>query len=247
MAGDWIKIENTTPDKPEVFAIAEYLNIHPEHAFGCLCVLWIWADQQTIDGNAANVTKTLVDRKTGVPNFAEAMISVGWLLMTDTGLQFVNFDRHNGETAKQRALTAKRVAKYRVKSNAESNGAVVTRPLAREEKRREENKPSSVDDSEFADFWSLYPKRAGGNSKPAALKAWAARVKSGVSPGDMISGVKRYAVFIRATEKENTEFVKMASSFLGPSEFFMEDWAIPRPKDSHFNQHSSPSLKEYIA
>ena len=74
MAGDWIKVECVTPDKPEVFQIAEDLGIDPEHAFGCLVIIWIWADLQTVDGNAkgngggngggngVSVTKTLLDR-----------------------------------------------------------------------------------------------------------------------------------------------------------------------------------------
>lgn len=148
MAGDWIKVEASTPEKPEVYAVAEMLGIEPEHAFGCLCIIWIWADQQTIDGNAASVTKMLVDRKTGVKGFAEAMIKVGWLEQCDEGLRFVNFDRHNGQTAKKRAVTAKRVAKHKQekrhsnesgndKGNAKSVTAESESALPREEKRRD--------------------------------------------------------------------------------------------------------------
>ena len=52
MAGDWIKIEHATPDKPEVFRMAMQLGITPEHVSGCLLRVWIWADAQTLDGNA---------------------------------------------------------------------------------------------------------------------------------------------------------------------------------------------------
>jgi len=37
MAGDWIKLEHTTPDKPEVFAMADTLGIDPDAVTGKLC------------------------------------------------------------------------------------------------------------------------------------------------------------------------------------------------------------------
>lgn len=143
MAGDWIKIENVTPDKPEVFQMAESLGIDPDAVTGKLLRIWIWADQQTEDGNARGVTRLLLDRITGVSGFADALLSVGWLNETDEGLSFTNFDRHNGKTAKQRALTNRRVAESRKKKrssnadgNAQSNADTVTESVTREEKRR---------------------------------------------------------------------------------------------------------------
>ena len=49
-------------------------------------------------------------------------------------MQFPGFEKHNGESGKRRALTAKRVAKHR---NAQCNAVSVTPALAREEKRRD--------------------------------------------------------------------------------------------------------------
>ncbi|RPI00246.1 MAG: hypothetical protein EHM64_17325, partial [Ignavibacteriae bacterium] len=115
MAGDWIKVETCTPDKPEVYQLAETLGIDPDAITGKLLRIWVWADQQTFDGNAGSVTKTLLDRITGVSGFAEAMLKVGWLEKTDAGFRLPNFDRHNGNTAKSRALSGKRVAKHRSK------------------------------------------------------------------------------------------------------------------------------------
>ena len=39
--------------------------------------------------------------------------------------------------------------------------------------------------------------------------------------------MERYAAFIRATDKENTEYVKQASTFFGPSEHWVESWDAP--------------------
>lgn len=137
MAGDWIKVENTTPSKPEIDAIAEQLKVPVNEVIGGLVRLWIWADQQTIDGNAVSVTKTAIDRHSGVTGLADAMLldHIHWLeINASGGFSFPNFNRHNGQTAKQRALTAKRVQAKRKRS---CNDASVTQALP--EKRREEN------------------------------------------------------------------------------------------------------------
>lgn len=80
---------------------------------------------------------------------------------------------------------------------------------------------------EFEKAWQAYPKRAGGNSKAAAFKAWNARLKDGVKPEVMLAGVKRYAVYARATGSIGTQFVKQASTFFGPDRHFEESWQAP--------------------
>lgn len=137
MAGDWIKIEHWTPDKPEVFRMAELLDMDPDAVTGKLIRIWIWADQQTITGDAHSVTRASLDRLTQRHGFADAMLTCGWLEQTDDGLRFVNFDRHNGETAKTRALNAKRNGKLRARRHERDAGSV-TSASPREEKRRED-------------------------------------------------------------------------------------------------------------
>lgn len=48
MASNWIKLEVITPDKPEIFRLAEILNIDPDAALGKVIRFWAWADQQMI-------------------------------------------------------------------------------------------------------------------------------------------------------------------------------------------------------
>lgn len=160
MAGDWIKMEVNLPDKPEVHAIAGMLGVEPDLVVGKLLRVWAWFDQHTEDGNAVGVTIALVDRLTSVVGFGEAMSFAGWLTKNDRTLTVVNFDRHNSESAKKRALSAKRQKKYR---NANSNADVTVDALPREEKRREVNTPS------FDAFWLAYPKKV---AKQDAIKAW---------------------------------------------------------------------------
>lgn len=187
MAGDWIKLELTTCDKPEVYVIAEALGIRdPDTVLGKLIRVWAWADQQTFDGNADSVTRLLLDRITGVKGFADAMIKCGWLVENGNGLTFPNFDRHNGKTAKTRALTRDRVAK--------SRNAKVTIPALPREEIEKSNKSissTSVDGagsskkkptkttrreyaSAFEKWWTHYPRLVG---KPSAAKAFDSAMK----------------------------------------------------------------------
>lgn len=141
MAGDWLKFEVNTPEKPEVLAITIEMGWDdPDLTVGKLLRVWRWFDQHTEEGNAENVTPALLDRIVGVTGFCQAMANVGWLAIDGGGISLPNFDRHNGKTAKNRSLTAKRVANHKsnAKANAQGNGASVTRALPREEKNRED-------------------------------------------------------------------------------------------------------------
>ena len=143
MAGDWIKFELTTLDKPEVCQIADFADIDPDAVVGKLMRVWGWFDQQTENGNAPSVSKKLLDRLVGVIGFCEHMKSVAWMIEVDGVISLPHFDRHNGKTAKNRLLTAKRVANHKA-SNAKGNGSNVSGALPKEEKRREDQNPLSA-------------------------------------------------------------------------------------------------------
>lgn len=115
LAGDWLKMELATPEKLEVFAITQKMGwTDPDLTIGKLFRFWRWWDQQTEDGNAPSVTDTaLFDALCNAPGFGKALIDVGWLVINGNGAHLPNFSRHNGKTAKRRALTAKRVADHR--------------------------------------------------------------------------------------------------------------------------------------
>lgn len=141
----WMKIDLELPDKPEVHAIAGMLNLDPDAVVGKLIRVWQWFDKHTTDGNAFGVTYALPDRISGVAGFGEAMAFVGWLEQQDKTLVMPKFDRHTSESAKARALTAKRVEKHKAKSNDQVTKKVTQQPLAsalpREEKDKNRNTP----------------------------------------------------------------------------------------------------------
>lgn len=120
----WIKIEVILPDKQEVVTMAHLLKMKdPDTVVGKLIRLWAWADQQTVGGDHVKITCAYIDRLTFCKGFAKALMSVGWLQGEDGALQFLNFARHNGETAKARAESARRMAKSRsAREQQDGNG-----------------------------------------------------------------------------------------------------------------------------
>lgn len=193
MAGDWIKLQTCTPDKPEVYLLAEELDIDPDAVVGKLVRIWCWADAQTRDGYAT-VTKALLDRITGVTGFTIAMLHVGWLVETEHGFMFPNFERHNGKTAKTRAMGTVRVQNHRSKSaddvtcNADvtqmkrdTSNSSVTKALP--EKRREEKNSYSL--SEMIGE-NVVPKALDDSDVQALVKWWNhlnANTHKSVTPG----------------------------------------------------------------
>lgn len=158
MASNWIKVEVITPDKPEIFQLAEILNIDPDAVLGKMIRVWAWADQQTIDGNAkcnaASVTKSVLDRVTCATGFANALLSVGWLVEEEGRLIFPNHERHNGESSKKRALTNSRVAKMRdLKRNSDAKGNASS--VTHEERKA---LPEEEEEEEVKDNPPLPPK-----------------------------------------------------------------------------------------
>lgn len=95
------------------------------------------------------------------------------------------------------------------------------------------------DPEEFAEAWAAYPKRRGGNPRGTALKAWKARLRSGVSATEMLAGVRRYAAHCRAEGKIGTSFVMMAATFFGPDLRFRDFAESPSGLDSQAGTRSA--------
>lgn len=181
MAGDWIKMRNDLAEDPAVIGMAAQLGVDEFSVIGRLHVLWAWADRQSRDGHAHGVTTSWIDRKVQRDGFADAMVTVGWLLITDDGISIPNFANHNGESAKTRALGTVRKQKQRAVTELSHDVSRTDRDKSgtREEKRREEKKETNTAPSAFvlpewipADTWDAYCKvRAGKKAKnePHAL------------------------------------------------------------------------------
>ena len=203
MAGDWMKVELELPDKPEVHAISNMLNLDPDLVVGKLLRVWQWFDKHTTDGNAYGVTFSLPDRITGVTGFGESMMFVGWLEQNDKILTMPKFDRHTSQSAKKRALTNKRVDKLR-------NADVTLTALPREEKRRED----------------IYTSK---NKKIPLPKDFSIseRVNKWAIENNYDELEKHLANFILACESKNYKYANWDSAFMTA---IRDNWAKIPPK-----------------
>ncbi|WP_395752869.1 hypothetical protein [Prosthecobacter sp.] len=117
MRRPWIKIETCTPDKPEICSLATQLKLDEDTVVGKLVRLWSWAELNRIQPNDIGVTKEFIDKLVGRKGFAAALAQTGWLEETEGKLSFRNFKRHNSPVAQNKALTAKRVARHRLRKS----------------------------------------------------------------------------------------------------------------------------------
>lgn len=188
MAGDWIKMRGNLWDDPRVSRLCDLTGQSEAAVIGGLYWLWSSADQHTETGVMPGLSTKAIDRKTGVSGLADALIEIGWLADHPEGVRIVNFEEHNGASAKRRMLDAKRKATVRKVSASEADkpettdGQSAPNCGAREEKRREEKKsppnpPSSgkPDMPGFDRFWSAWPKTERKVAKAECRKRWGRR------------------------------------------------------------------------
>ena len=112
---EWIKWVKGLEWKSETIAIAAATGLPPIHVAGALMTLWAWADDNCDqDGRDAKASAATIDLRVGIPGFAAAMQAAGWLEeCADGGIAFPRFDRHNGYSAKTRAMAAGRQSSAR--------------------------------------------------------------------------------------------------------------------------------------
>lgn len=192
MAGDWIKMRGNLWDDPRVARLCDSTDQGEATIIGGLYWLWATADQHTEDGIMPGLSPRQIDRKTGIQGFAAALVAIGWLAEHPEGVRIVNFDEHNGASAKKRCQTAKRVAAFKA-GNAEvtqdgeqGNAQSVTNSLAvrdlEKEKEKEKNTSSLRSEVESAppqrgsrlpadwqlpDDWATWAKQARPDLSPA--------------------------------------------------------------------------------
>ena len=144
MAGDWIKMRGNLWDDPRVSKLCDLTDQSEAAIVGALYWLWAAADQHTEDGLMPGLTLRQIDRKTGVQGFGAALCQIGWLEDNPDGVRIVNFEDHNGTSAKRRCTDAQRKANVRNVSASDADkqrtesGQKTPNLGAREEKRREE-------------------------------------------------------------------------------------------------------------
>ena len=204
MAGDWIKVEENMPDKPEVCRIASDLGLDPDAVVGKLVRVWAWATRNcNADGVTFVTVLPLLDRITGVTGFGNSMQRAGWLTADGDMLRFPNFHRHISQTAKERGNSNRRVALHRAKCNGASVTNVTVLPLQKPlpEKRREENtntihtpspkEPTSNDRA--AEIYDAYPRHVG---RADAIRAILRAFQRGKAPEAILEATRAYSAAV---------------------------------------------------
>ena len=142
MRRPWIKVETATPDKPEICAIASRLRMDEDMVVGKLVRLWSWVALNRVDGSDLGVTLEFIDKLVSRKGFSAALCHAGWLIERDGKLSLPNFDRHNSDLAKTRALTSQRVARHRVGKSLEPTESNVSVTISTSPLSTGQDKPS---------------------------------------------------------------------------------------------------------
>lgn len=170
MAGDWIKLEHATLDKPEVHRFADLLGISHGDGLELLLRFWVWLDANAPDGCHGFVpllSRKYLDNIMHTSGFSGALEAIGWLAVDPENgtISVPHFDYHNGKTSKTRALEQKRKKRQRSRSGHEN-----VPQHAGPEKRRDIT--PIVPTSGFAKFWSTWPTSARKVNRKGCLERW---------------------------------------------------------------------------
>lgn len=150
MAGDWIKWQRGLARKPEVLRMCAKLGRSRHEIAGLLMEVWEWTDEQVADpdpdGHAivrieSGQARAFIDHLTGLLGFADAMSAENWILFRSAHVVFPNWGRHNGKSAKRRALDAERKRSGRADGAEDvqkTSASKADKKRTRGEERREE-------------------------------------------------------------------------------------------------------------
>lgn len=111
---DWLKVETTTPSKPEIAQISRECKCSKAEAFYAFFKFYAWADATTHDGYVDFLTADDCDEHAGgLKGFGKALETVGWIEFQANRAIIMNFERHCGKSAKRRTLDAERKRRER--------------------------------------------------------------------------------------------------------------------------------------
>lgn len=217
---------------------------------GALATLWAYADEHIREDDTLPLTSQTVDAIVGLEGFFDVMPRE-WIDELDDGsIVLPGYCKKNSLIAKRKRTIKSnaRVAQWRRANKANGNGVTgkhVTQHIVAGDLDQDldvdkigEKNPSASSTPRvsretpdwFLEFKLAYPSRSGDPGWRKAQRAANARMEEGHRPEEFIAGAKRYAQFCAATGKLDSEFVKQASTFLGPDKHFLERWDPPPSK-----------------
>ena len=170
---NWIKVRNNLATHPKIVRISSALSLHPLHILGALVHLWSVADAHADGEMLPGMDEKALDTLVQIPGFSSELIKVNWLAISGDSLQLVNYQTHNGTSAKRRAEDADR------KRTQRGHDADEMRP-----KNKNKNKKKNTEESpplppsrgeppvESADYDPATSSLPGALDTPAFRSAW---------------------------------------------------------------------------
>lgn len=242
---EWIKVRTNLHEDPKVKVVKRHVRASNAHSVtGALLHLWSLGDTYTLDGELKGYTGADLDELVGIPRFAEALAlpEVDWLELKPNSIVIKRFEKHNGASAKRRALAADRQQEHRNR-----NASVTRRTLPdkiRIDKRRKNppNPPcggngspegetskapkgAGAGDAEtlspklspsespgFSRWWAEYPPHDRKIGKAQCLRIWTRRRLEPIAE-QVIAALQR-AKGSAAWQKNGGEFVPLPTTWL---------------------------------
>jgi hypothetical protein len=215
VAGDWIKMRANLHTHPKVVRMSSALSADRLRIVGGLHAVWCLFDEHSEDGRLDGYSSAAIDDHIGFPGFAQAMQRVHWLTSDTSSVALPEFDKHNGQSAKRRAMDADRKREKRAENAPEMSAPKADKKRTREEKRREDISPL------FERFYEAYPRKVG---RKAAEKAFAKVEADEALVDRMVSAIQRQGLKAKCA-KGDAQYVPHPSTWLSEGRWDDEDGA----------------------
>lgn len=109
----WIKVKKMLPDSPKMRAISRICECSTAEAFLGWFKLYCYFDSHTADGKVEYFGASDIDYVSGLPKLGEALETVGWVKFNAQDCMILDWEKHNGHSAKHRLLQSERQVKSR--------------------------------------------------------------------------------------------------------------------------------------
>lgn len=162
---NWIKVRNALVRSARVRRLRKYLSCKNHFAAIGYAVSWLcWVDEQTLDGHT-HLTPEELDEELGMRGGARGLMEIGWAALDEEGcLVALEFDKHSGDTARQRAENARRkercIARKKAAAGAQKPAAKPS-GRGRKPKSKPVSEPGEQDSQGALALYTTAPDEAG--------------------------------------------------------------------------------------
>jgi len=191
-----------------------------------LCEQWEGGAIPDVDADLARFSHSTASNARNVLEQCFDLTDDGWI-----NPELAEIKEEQDEKRDKRVRAGAKGGRVKAKNRLAKLQQCSSKPLAVEksrveESRTEKSKETVVYEPEFLKAWTIYPKREGSNPKMKAGKAWAARVRAGVKPSELLEATERYRKFCDTKATTGSPYVMQASTFYGPDERWKEDYTV---------------------